>query len=131
MASGPGTCAHRSARPIALMAAAAVLLGGCGDRSRGELERGVATLGSIAAEGELLAREVQRDRTKATFARVRARELAEGADHQAEKLADATPSPEVARERERAVVLAEELADALGVIQVSPGDERRAERTAH
>jgi len=102
---------------------------GCGDLSRGELERGVATLGSISAEGEILAREVGRDRTKKTFARVRARELAEDADHEAEKLHDATPSADIAGARDRAVELAEALAATLRTLQVSPDDESRARGT--
>src|SRR4051794_3923457 len=101
---------------------------GCGDLSRGELERGVGSLGSISAEGELLARDVARDRTKWTFARVRARELADDADHEAEKLHDATPAPDVVGARRRAVELAEQLAATLRTLQVSPGDESRARR---
>ena len=84
---------------------------------------------SISAEGGVLAREVARDRTKKTFARVRARELAEDADHEAEKLHDATPSADIAGARDRAVELAEALAATLRTLQVSPDDEDRARRT--
>jgi hypothetical protein len=93
--------------------------------SRGELERRVTTLESMAAEGELLASEVSRDRTKATFARVRAGELADDADHEAEKLADATPSEGLADVRDDAVEQAQALADAFGTLEVFPGDEGR------
>jgi hypothetical protein len=117
---------HRVAVVVPLLVALALASSGCGNLSRGELERGVATLGSIAAEGELLAGDVERDRTKSTFARVRARELSDEADHEAEKLHDATPTGDIARERDRAVALAEQLAETLRVIQVAPGDEGRA-----
>jgi hypothetical protein len=103
----------------------ALVLAGCGDMSRGELERRVATLESLAAEGELLAGDVSRDRTKATFARVRAAELADDADHEAEKMADATPSEGLADVRDDAVEQAQALADAFGTLEVFPGDEGR------
>jgi hypothetical protein len=93
--------------------------------SRGELERRVTTLESMAAEGELLASEVSSDRTKATFARVRASELADDADHEAEKMADATTSEGLADVRDDAVEQAQALADAFGTLQAFPGDEGR------
>lgn len=111
---------------LALGAILVLLLTGCGDMSSGELQRRVATLESLAAEGELLASEVSRDRTKATFARVRGRELAEDADHEAEKMADATPSDGLADVRDDAVEQAQALSDAFGTLQVFPGDEGRA-----
>ena len=63
-----------------------------------ELAASVDTLSSSAAEGELLAGDVAEDRTKATFARVHARDLGNVVDHEAEKLADATPQPGIADE---------------------------------
>jgi len=116
---------HTSWAAATVLVAASLALGGCSEMSRGELERRVAALESMAAEGELLAGEVARDRTKATFVRVRARELAEDADHEAEKMADATPSDGVAEARDEAVAQAEALAEAFGTLQVFPGDERR------
>ena len=95
-----------------------------------ELARSVDTLSSTAAEGQLLARDVARNRTKATFARVHARELADVAEHEAEKLADATPSEGVGAEKTRAVDLADEIGQALGRIRVSPGDETAGEIAA-
>jgi hypothetical protein len=88
-----------------------------------ELARSVDTLSSTAAEGQLLAQDAARNRTKATFARVRARELADVADHEAEKLADATPSEGIGAELARAIELAEEIGQPLGQIRVFPGDE--------
>jgi outer membrane murein-binding lipoprotein Lpp len=106
------------------IAAVVLALAGCGGAMRPEeLARSVDTLASTAAEGQLLARDVARNRTKATFARVHARELADVADHEAEKLADATPREGIGAEQARAVDLADEIGQALGGIRVSPGDE--------
>ncbi len=106
-------------------------LSACGGPMRPEeLARSVDTLSSTAAEGQLLAADVARNRTKATFARVHARDLADVADHEAEKLADATPREGIAAEQARAVDLAEQIGQALGRIRVFPGDERAGEIAA-
>jgi hypothetical protein len=115
---------------MAASAALAIALIGCGDLSRDELERGVGTLEAMAAEGELLAGDVARNRTKTTFVRVRSRELAEEAEHEAEKLADATPAEGTADARDDAVAIAEALAGALGTLQVHPEDERQGAHVA-
>jgi hypothetical protein len=97
---------------------------GCGALSRGELERGVQSLGAIAAEGRLLADGVARDRTKATYVRVMARTLGEQSQHEAEKLADATPSEGLGDRRDAAVALAGDVSQQLSELQTFPGDER-------
>jgi hypothetical protein len=99
-------------RGVAVALAAALLLGvcGCGDLSRDELNRGVESLSALAPQGELLANGVGRDATKSTYTRVMAKTLGGEAEHEAEKLSDAEPSPEVAEEREAAVQIAGELA---------------------
>jgi hypothetical protein len=109
---------------------AAVVLGflllsptGCGDLSRGELSRGVESLSALAAQGGLLASGVARDATKSTYTRVMSRSLGGEAEHEAEKLADAEPSPEVRRERNAAVRIAGELAGLFSELQTFPGDE--------
>jgi hypothetical protein len=109
--------------PVALVAAA---FAGCGDLSRDELGRRVDTLTALAAEGRLVARDVVHDRTKATFVRVHARELSESADHEAEKVADATVAPGSKGHAAETVALAERLADALGTLSIHPGDEAKA-----
>jgi hypothetical protein len=111
----------------AAMIAAILLLAaaGCGDLSRGELNRGVESLSALAAQGELVANGVARDATKSTYARVMAKTLGGEAEHEAEKLADAEPSPEVKEERNTAVRIAAELADLFSELQTFPGDERR------
>jgi hypothetical protein len=109
---------------IAITAVLLVLpLGGCGDLSRDELNRGVESLSALAAQGGLIANGVARDATKSTYTRVMAKTLGGEAEHEAEKLADAEPSPEVAKERNAAVRIAGELADLFSELQTYPGDE--------
>src|SRR5213079_1502513 len=85
--------------------------------SRGELNRGVESLSALAAQGELVANGVARDATKSTYTRVMAKTLGGEAEHEAEKLADAEPSPEVIEERNAAVQVAGELADLFSELQ--------------
>jgi hypothetical protein len=96
---------------------------GCGDLSRDELNRGVESLSALAAQGELIANGVARDATKSTYTRVMAKTLGGEAEHEAEKLADAEPSPEVRKERNAAVQVAGELADLFSELQTFSGDE--------
>jgi hypothetical protein len=112
-------------RWVALLAALAALAfsSGCGDLSRDELSRGVESLSALAAQGELVASGVARDATKTTYARVMAKTLGGEAEHEAEKLADATPSPEVERQRDAAVEVAGEIAELFSELQTFPGDE--------
>src|SRR5215210_561036 len=105
---------RRSTRVALLTALAALVLGACDQTDNSELKRRIQTLDTIAAEGQLLADSVARDRTKATFARVHARVLAGDAEHEAEKMADAPVPKQLRRERDRAVAIAQRLSDALG-----------------
>jgi hypothetical protein len=107
-------------------AALVVALSGCGPTDSGELKRRVETLDAIAVEGRLLADGVIGDRTRATFTRVHARTLAEDAQHEAEKIADAQVEPGLRREQERAVAIAQRLSDALGGLETFPGGEGNA-----
>src|SRR3954451_3197524 len=111
-----------AAAAIAIVATVAVS-SGCGDLSRGELSRGVESLSALAAQGSLVASGVARDATKSTYARVMAKTLGGESEHEAEKLADAEPSPEVRDERNAAVRIAGELADLFSEIETFPGDE--------
>lgn len=116
------------------MAALALLLApvitGCGGAMRPEeLGRSVDTLASAASEGRLISAGIARGRMKSTFARVRGRELGETVDHESEKLADATPRPEISRQMAAAIRLAESISEALGQIQVFPRDRARAVET--
>jgi hypothetical protein len=114
---------------VAILTVLAVMGSGCGGAIRAdELSRSVDMLISSAGEGELLAEGVAADRTKATFVRVRARELGETVDHEAEKLNDASANPDLAAEKKAAVGLAEHISSALGQLQISPTDESAATR---
>jgi hypothetical protein len=108
-----------------VLALAAAALAGCGGPiTPDELSRSIGTLESTAAEGAFLADDVADDRTKATFARVHARDLSDVVDHEAEKLNDAKADrPDVAMAKSEAVNLADEITAALGQIQTSPGSE--------
>jgi hypothetical protein len=109
----------------ALFVCVAAALGGCGGpMTPDELSRSIQTLESTAAEGAFLADDVADDRTKATFARVHARDLSDVVDHEAEKLHDAQADrPDVARAKRRAVALADQIGTALGQIQTAPDSE--------
>src|SRR5215212_7176577 len=123
----------RSTTVAALLAAAVASLAGCGGPiTPDELSRSIGTLESTAAEGALLAKDVAGDRTKATFARVHARDLSDVVDHEAEKLNDAqADEANVAAAKTDAVDLADRIGTQLGQIQVAPDDEpgaRKAEQ---
>jgi hypothetical protein len=104
---------------------------GCGDLSRDELNRGAESLSALAAQGGLIANGVARDATKSTYTRVMAKTLGGEAEHEAEKLADAEPSPEVKQERNAAVQIAGELADLFSQLQTFPGDEHHGALVQH
>jgi hypothetical protein len=108
----------------------ALATAGCGGEIRtDELKRGVESLGSSAAEGQLLAHEAAEDRAKSTFTRVHARDLADTVTHEAEKLSDASAGSETRPSKESAVELANTIAGALGDLQVAPGDAAVARTT--
>jgi uncharacterized protein YciI len=111
-----------------LLAVAALLFSGCGDLSNDELNRGVESLSALAAQGQLVASGVARDATKTTYTRVMARTLGGEAEHEAEKLADATvEEPETEDQRHAAVAVAGEISSLLSELQTFPGDERHGE----
>jgi hypothetical protein len=115
---------------VAALVAVAVLWSGCGGPMQpDELKRSIGTLESSAAEGALLANGVARDRTKATFVRVHARDLGETVEHEAEKLHDASAEGRVAFRKAAAVDLAGRISEALGNIQTAP-DSRSEGRAA-
>src|SRR4051794_17530992 len=121
---------RRRSSTLGLVLAVALLLtlGGCGDLSNDELNRGVESLSALAAQGQLVANGVARDATKATYARAMARTLGEEAEHEGEKLADATlEEPQTADQRHAAVAVAGEISGLLSELQTFPGDERHGE----
>jgi hypothetical protein len=119
----------RQAIPCVVMLCAACQVGCGGAIRRDELSRGVESLGSMAAEGQLLAEQAAARRSKTTFTRVHARELGDQAAHEAEKLEDAASAPATASEKAQAVALAQAIGSALSDLQVAPTD-RAGARTA-
>jgi hypothetical protein len=114
-----------------VLLAIAALWSGCGGPMKAdELARSIETLESSAAEGALLAGDVARNRTKATFARAHARDLGEVVDHEAEKLEDADAEGDVAARKTAAVDLAGRISEALGQVQTAPGSEREGRNAA-
>lgn len=115
---------------FAVLALAPVPFAGCGGAiTPDELSRSIGTLESTAAEGALLAKDVGGDRTKATFARVHARDLSDVVDHEAEKLNDAqADEANVAAAKTDAVDLADRIGTELGQLQIAPDDEAGARK---
>jgi hypothetical protein len=124
-------CARLVRVPAAVLAVAvAATLSACEPLGPDELQREVETIESTAAEGSVLAERIGEQETKRTFARVQARELADSADHSAERLTDAHPQDDLIEETNRAITLAEQAADELGALEVAPDDAAAARATA-
>ena len=123
---------RRSITLLVVAIAAALPLTGCGGPiTPGELSRSIQTLESTAAEGSLLAKDVGRDRTKATFARVHSRDLGDVVQHEAEKLNDAQANrADVAAAKTRAIDLADRIGTALGQVQTAPDSESGGRKAA-
>lgn len=120
-----------AARALALVAAAAVALSACGGPMQpDELKRGIESLGSTAATGQLLAEQARRGRLRDVFTRVQARRLGETANHEAEKLNDAAAKGSIAEAKSKATKIAQDISDALGQLQVAPDDPVVARETA-
>lgn len=122
--SGQADSSFRTGALALLLAVLAFAATGCGDLSKDELNRGVESLSALAAQGQLVASGVARDATKSTYARVMAKTLGGEADHEAQKLADATPEEGTEKERDAAVAVAGEISQLLSELQTFPGDER-------
>src|SRR5918911_3337729 len=112
----------RRAAGIALAVALAAPLSGCGRETRHDVRQSVEQLGSIAAEGGLMAEDVARDRTKITFVRVHGEELSSQAQHEAEKLNDAPVAPDLHDDVDRAIKLSSDIGSAIDDLRVSPQD---------
>ena len=113
---------------VACLALSALALIGCDPLDKSELRREVDAIGSAATEGGMLAKEVADDRTKATFVRVHAGELADSVDESAQKLNDADIQPGIRDQANKAIGLATKASDLLGELEVEPGDEQTGER---
>jgi hypothetical protein len=110
----------------AALAGVLVALPGCGPLERQELKDSVEIVHSIAAEGAVLADDVAHGRTTANFARAQAGQLSSEAQHQAEKLNDATPVRGLRREVRAAIAIASDESSALDDLRTSPKDREQA-----
>jgi hypothetical protein len=114
---------------VVAIAGCATALAGCGPLDREEFTRGVKTIRSLSAEGALIADGAARDRTKITFVRVHAADLSDEAQHESEKLHDATPSRSLPdRDVARAILIAGDAGSALDDLRVAPDDPVAAEK---
>jgi hypothetical protein len=114
-----------------LAAALLVALSGCGGSSTltaKTLRKQDDAVHSAAAEGELVATDVARDRTTGPFARIHSGDLAEQAKAVAKKLRDAEASPGLERERRQVLTRAERVERALEQLHASPTDRDLARR---
>lgn len=114
----------RHPRLVSAIAAAtlALALTACEPLGPDELQREVETIHSTAAEGSVLADEIAAQNLKRTFARVQARELADAAQHSAERLTDAHPADGLEGPTERAISFAEDTETAIGRLETAPDD---------
>ena len=115
------------ARPIALVLTA-ILAAGCGSMSRDEFSRRVLAVRSAASEAHLMAGHVAQDRTKVTFVRVHARELAEGVGHEQEKVNDANLASRVEKYEQRFQTLADRVGRTIDDLGTAPQDRRAARK---
>jgi hypothetical protein len=101
-----------------------VAVAGCGGSSTvsaEQLEKQRETVHSIAAEGALLAADVERGRSTRPFAKIHSADLSELADGAAKALAKpAGPSLDAERRREEARAVA--VSDALAQLHAHPDD---------
>jgi hypothetical protein len=118
----------RKLLPIALIGLAVLVVAGCGPMDGNELRREVETNISTASEAMVLAERVALQETKRTFTRVQARELADAAQHSAERLTDAHAEAGLQEFQARAIGLAEDVEAAVGQLETAPADADAAVR---
>jgi hypothetical protein len=116
----PGLC-------VALLLA----IGGCGGSStltETALQKQDEMVHSAAAEGELLASDVARDRTTEPFARIHSGELADQATAVAKTMREAEAAPGLERERRQVLTRATRVEQALEQLHAAPTDQELARR---
>jgi hypothetical protein len=114
-----------------LCVALLLAIGGCGGSStltEKALKKEDEKVHSAAAEGELLASDVARDRTTEPFARVHSGDLADQAQAVAKKVREAEAAPGLERERRQVFTRATRVERALDELHAAPTDRRVARR---
>jgi hypothetical protein len=108
--------------------AAAVLIGasGCGKLDANDFKKDVQTLGALAAEGALLARDVKHGDSTTPFARVHADELARKAVRTRIEIDGAVLGPRYTRELAQARPLALRIVTELDRLKRAPSDRTTA-----
>jgi len=115
-------------RAIALAVAAAIAwpLAGCGRETNHDVRVSIEQIASIGSEGSLMADDLARGRTKTTYVRVHGEELSSQAEHEAEKLNDAPVDPALHARIDKAIGLSSEISGAIDDMRVSPDDPQVA-----
>jgi hypothetical protein len=123
-----GSMERRTARYIVLTVASAALIAlpGCGRLDANDFKKDVETLGSLAAEGALLARDVKHGDSTTPFTRVHADELARKAVRLRIEIRGASLPPHYARELAQARPLAERISIELNRLKRAPSDRATA-----
>jgi uncharacterized lipoprotein YmbA len=108
-----------------------VALGGCGGSStltEKALQKQDEAVHSAAAEGELLASDVARDRTTEPFTRIHSDDLAEQAKAVVKRLRESEAAPGLEGERRQILTRAERVERALEQLHAAPTDQDLARR---
>jgi hypothetical protein len=115
---------------LLLVAALAASVSGCTSETPHEVRLTIEQLGSIAGEGSLMADDVARARTKVTFVRVHGEELSAQAQHEAEKLRDASLADELKGRAKDAIALSSDIGSAIDDVRTEPQDREQARAAA-
>jgi hypothetical protein len=118
----------RHAAALAVAAALALPLAGCGNETNHDVRASIEQISSIASEGSLMADDLARGRTKTTYVRVHGEELSSQAEHEAEKLSDAPVDPALHDRIDKAIGLSSEIGGAIDEMRVSPQDRQAAQQ---
>jgi hypothetical protein len=116
-------------RPAAALACVAALAcAGCGRLDRDAVQTEVSSAASAAAEGALVAREVERGRTLRSFAVIRTAELHKVAMNVAKALQQTPVEHGLGHGAARGLQIAQQVAGALDALHRRPGDRALARR---
>jgi hypothetical protein len=115
---------RRTAAPVVVCLAITVVA--CGRAGSTGIRAGIEQLGSISAEGALMADDLARGQTKTTFVRAHGAELSAQAEHEAEKLNDDPVAPKLKQPIRTAIELSADISGAIDDLRVSPQDREQA-----